>query len=97
MAEGARQRSPQLLLEGNKENTPKPEENGVKNLMIMGMTEKEAAAAAARAVAEAECAIAEAEEAARDADEAEAKAEAAHIFAKAAMKSLKYRMHSQTR
>ncbi|CAL9246988.1 unnamed protein product [Arabidopsis halleri] len=97
MAEAARQRSPQFLLEGNKENTPKPEENGVKNLMIMGMTEKEAAAAAARAVAEAEFAIAEAEEAAREADEAEAKAEAAHIFAKAAMKSLKYRMHSQTR
>lgn len=106
MAEGARQRSPQLFSERNKENTPKPEENGVKNLtkfqvdgevVIKGMTEKEAAAAAARAVAEAEFAIAEAEEAAREAVEAEAEAEAALIFAKAAMKALKYRMHSQTR
>ncbi|EOA24466.1 hypothetical protein CARUB_v10017722mg [Capsella rubella] len=106
MDEVARQRSPQLFVEGNKENTPKPQENGVKNLtysqvdgevIIKGMTEKEAAAAAARAVAEAEFAIVEAEEAAREADEAEAEAEAAHIFAKAAMKALKYRMHSQTR
>ncbi|XP_010503654.1 PREDICTED: telomere repeat-binding factor 3-like [Camelina sativa] len=106
MDEGARQslRSPQEFLEGNKENTPKPEEKNLTKsqvdgevVIIKGMTEKEAAAAAARAVAEAEFAIAEAEEAAREADEAEAEAEAAHIFAKAAMKALKYRMHSQTR
>lgn len=107
MAAGAKQRSPQLFLEGNKENSPKPPENGVKNItkpqvegelfMINGMTAREAAAAAARAVAEAEFAISEAEESAREAEEAEAEAEAAQIFAKAAMKALKCRMHSQTR
>ncbi|XP_056857028.1 telomere repeat-binding factor 3 isoform X2 [Raphanus sativus] len=94
---GAEQSSPQLFLEGNKEN------GGVQQhltqsqgdgelFMIKGMTAQEAAAAAARAVAEAEFAISEAEEAAREADEAEAEAEAAHIFAKAAIKALKYRM-----
>ncbi|XP_010559167.1 PREDICTED: telomere repeat-binding factor 2-like [Tarenaya hassleriana] len=101
---GARQRSPQLLLEGNREDTPNVEENGVKNLSksqvegelfkIKGMTAQEAAVAAARAVAEAEFAIAEAEEAAREAEKAEAEAEAAQIFAKAAMKALKYRMRT---
>lgn len=102
MAEGSRQRSPQLLLEGNKENTPKPEENGVKNLttqvdgevMIKDMTVKEAAVFVARAVAEAGFAKEEAEETGREAMEAEAFAEAACIFEKAAMntlKALKYR------
>ncbi|KAL1195033.1 Telomere repeat-binding factor 3 [Cardamine amara subsp. amara] len=103
MAGGSGQRSPpRLLLEGNKENTPNLEENGVKNLtksrvdgevMRKGMTEKEAAAFAARALAEAEFAMAEAEEAAREAEDAEAEAEAAQIFLKAAMKALKYNMH----
>ncbi|XWS39855.1 hypothetical protein CRYUN_Cryun18bG0090600 [Craigia yunnanensis] len=55
------------------------------------MTPQEAAAAAARAVAEAETAIAEAEEAAREAEVAEADAEAAQAFAEAAMKTLKGR------
>uniref|UniRef100_A0A1J3DIK3 MYB transcription factor n=1 Tax=Noccaea caerulescens TaxID=107243 RepID=A0A1J3DIK3_NOCCA len=102
---GAKQRSPpqlQNLLEGNKENTPNPEENGVQNLTngeldkTKGMAIEEAAAACARAVAEAEFAIAEAEETAREAVEAEAVAEAAQIFAKAAMKALKYSMRGQT-
>ncbi|XP_024013637.1 telomere repeat-binding factor 3 isoform X2 [Eutrema salsugineum] len=107
VAAGAKQKSPQLMLEANKENSPKPEENGVKNLakpqvdgevlMIKGMTAQEAAAAAARAVAEAEFAIAKAEEAAREAEQAEAEAEAAFIFAKAAMKAFKFRMRRQTR
>ncbi|KAG2311610.1 hypothetical protein Bca4012_026068 [Brassica carinata] len=95
-AAGANQSSPQLLLEGNKENGV--QQHLTKSLvdgellMIKGMTAQEAAAAAARAVAEAEFALSEAAEAAREADEAEAEAEAAHIFAKAAMKALKYRM-----
>ncbi|KAJ0230443.1 Telomere repeat-binding factor 3 [Hirschfeldia incana] len=93
---GAEQSSPQLFLEGNKENGVQQHltESQLDGelFMIKGMTAQEAAAAAARAVAEAEFAIAESEEAAREADEAEAEAEAAHIFAKAAMKALKYRM-----
>lgn len=93
---GANQSSPQLFLEGNKENgvqqhLTKSQVDG-ELLLIKGMTAQEAAAAAARAVAEAEFALSEAAEAAREADEAEAEAEAAHIFAKAAMKALKYRM-----
>ncbi|XP_010550307.1 PREDICTED: telomere repeat-binding factor 2-like isoform X1 [Tarenaya hassleriana] len=100
-----RQRSPQLLLEGNKEeDTLNVEENGVSSLIksrvdeelfkIKGITAQEAAVAAARTVAEAEFAIAEAEEAAREAEKAEAEAEAAQIFAKAAMKALKHRMRN---
>ncbi|CAN8254821.1 unnamed protein product [Cochlearia groenlandica] len=107
MAAGANQSSHQLPLEGNKENSPNPEENGVRYLtnslvdgellIIKGMTAREAADAASRAVSEAEFAITEAEEFEREADEAEAEAEAAQIFAKAALKALKYMMHSQTR
>uniref|UniRef100_A0A1J3HVP2 MYB transcription factor n=1 Tax=Noccaea caerulescens TaxID=107243 RepID=A0A1J3HVP2_NOCCA len=104
---GARQKSPQLLLEGNnKKDTPKPEENGANILtksrvagelfMIKGMTAQEASEAAARAVAEAEFAITEAEEAAKEAERAEAEAEAAQIFAKAAMKALKVRIRNHT-
>lgn len=55
------------------------------------MTPEEAAAAAARAVAEAEAAIAAAEEAAKEAEAAEADAEAAQAFAEAAMKTMKGR------
>ena len=55
------------------------------------MTPQEAAAAAARAVADAETAIAEAEEAAREAEVAEADAEAAQAFVEAAMKTLQGR------
>ncbi|XP_076904159.1 telomere repeat-binding factor 1-like [Bidens hawaiensis] len=58
---------------------------------MKSMTPQEAAAAAARAVADAEAAIAEAEEAAREAEAAEADAEAAQAFAEAAMKTLKGR------
>lgn len=58
---------------------------------MRNMTPQDAAAAAARAVAEAEAAIAEAEEAAREADEAEADAEAAQAFAEAATKMLRGR------
>jgi transcription factor MYB, plant len=50
---------------------------------MRGMTKEEAAAFAAKAVAEAEVAIAEAEEAARVAEAAEADAEAAEAFLEA--------------
>lgn len=59
------------------------------------MTPKDAAVAAARAVAEAEAAMAEAEEAAREAEAAEADAEAAQAFAEAAMKTLKGRNNTK--
>jgi len=58
---------------------------------IRSMTPQEAAAFAARAVAEAEAAIAEAEEAAKEAEAAEADAEAAQAFADATTKSGKGR------
>ncbi|KAL2603750.1 hypothetical protein AAZV13_09G027900 [Glycine max] len=58
---------------------------------IRSMTPQEAAAFAARAVAEAEAAIAEAEEAAKEAEAAEADAEAAQAFADATTKSAKGR------
>lgn len=58
---------------------------------MRNMSKKEAAAAAARAVADAEAAIAEAEEAAREAEQAEADAEAAQAFAELAMKTWKAR------
>ena len=58
---------------------------------MRNMTPKEAALAAARAVAEAEAAIAEAEEAAKEAEAAEADAEAAQAFADAAMKTFNER------
>ncbi|CAH8364058.1 unnamed protein product [Eruca vesicaria subsp. sativa] len=94
---GARQKSPQLLLEGNnKKDTPNPEVDG-DMFMIKGMTAQDAAEAAARAVAEAEYAITEAEEAAKEAERAEAEAEAAQIYAKAAVKALKLRIRNHTR
>lgn len=93
---GARQKSPQLLLEGNnKKDSPSPEADG-EMFMIKGMTSQDAAEAAARAVAEAEFAITEAEEAAKDAERAEAEAEAAQIYAKAAVKALKLRIRNHT-
>lgn len=95
---GARQKSPQLLLEGNnKKDSPEPVDraNG-ELLMIKGMTAQDAAEAAARAVAEAEFAITEAEEAAKEAERAEAEAEAAQIYAKAAVKALKFRIRNHT-
>ncbi|CAJ1963049.1 unnamed protein product [Sphenostylis stenocarpa] len=58
---------------------------------IRSMTPQEAAAFAARAVAEAEAAIAEAEEAAKEAEAAEADAEAAQAIADATTKSGKGR------
>nr|CAD1824218.1 unnamed protein product [Ananas comosus var. bracteatus] len=60
----------------------------VESAQIKKMTIEEAAAAAARAVAEAEIAIAEAEEAAREAEAAEAEAEDAQAFAEAARSAL---------
>ncbi|KAF8101495.1 hypothetical protein N665_0205s0085 [Sinapis alba] len=104
---GARQKSPQLCLEGNNKNdSPKPKGNSANILtksrsegelfMIKGMTAQEAAETAARAVAEAEFAITEAEEAAKEADRAEAEAEAAQIYAKAAVKALKFRISNHT-
>ncbi|CAH2064582.1 unnamed protein product [Thlaspi arvense] len=97
--------SPNFMAAAENLTSQRPEENGVRDPsqsrvdgelnMINGMTEQEAAVAAARAVAEAEFAIAESEEAAREADEAEAQAEAAFIFAKSVIKALKYRMRSQ--
>ncbi|MCL7023910.1 hypothetical protein MKW94_027238 [Papaver nudicaule] len=64
-------------------------------LKMRNMTPEEAAAAAARAVAEAEAAIAEAEEAAREADAADLDAEEAHAFAEAAMMTLRNRNASK--
>ncbi|CAN8251460.1 unnamed protein product [Cochlearia groenlandica] len=94
---GAREKSPQLFLEGNnKRHPPNPEENNGGLFMIQGMTAQEAAETAARAVAEAEFAISEAEEAAKEAERAEAEAEASQIFAKAAMKALKFRDRNLT-
>ncbi|KAJ0241984.1 Telomere repeat-binding factor 2 [Hirschfeldia incana] len=93
---GARQKSPQLLLEGNnKQDSLEPGADG-ELFMIKGMTAQDAAEAAARAVAEAEFAITEAEEAAKDAERAEAEAEAAQIYAKAAVKALKFRIRNHT-
>lgn len=96
---GARQKSPQLLLEGNnKKDSPEPVALRADGelLMIKGMTAQDAAEAAARAVAEAEFAITEAEEAAKEAERAEAEAEAAQIYAKAAVKALKFRIRNHT-
>ncbi|KAL5706739.1 hypothetical protein ACHQM5_024867 [Ranunculus cassubicifolius] len=58
---------------------------------IRTMSAKEAAEAAARAVAEAEAALAVAEQAAKEAEAAEADAEAAEAFAEAALMTLKNR------
>ncbi|KAL0847588.1 hypothetical protein Bca101_020834 [Brassica carinata] len=94
----AEQSSPQLFLEGNKENGV---ENHAKSQVdgeafkINGMTEKEASAAAAIALEEAEFARAEAQEAAREADRAEAEAEAVQDYAEAVMKIWKDWMRSQ--
>ncbi|MCE2055175.1 hypothetical protein HAX54_042098, partial [Datura stramonium] len=57
---------------------------------MKSMSAEEAAAAAAKFVAEAEVAIAEAERAARIAEEAEAEAEAAQCFAEVASKALQH-------
>lgn len=57
---------------------------------MKSMSAKEAAEAAAKAIAEAEAAIAKAEVAAREAEEAEAEAEAAQCFADAAQKALNF-------
>lgn len=58
---------------------------------MRSMTAREAAAAAARFVAEADAAITAAEMAAREAEKAEAKAEETKIFAEAAKEALKHR------
>jgi transcription factor MYB, plant len=58
---------------------------------MRGMTKEEAAAFAAKAVAEAEVAIAEAEEAARVAEAAEADAEAAEAFLEAVTATVRNR------
>ncbi|RZC66309.1 hypothetical protein C5167_009995 [Papaver somniferum] len=62
---------------------------------MRNMTAEEAAAAAARAVAEAEASIAEAEEAAREADAADVDAEEAQAFAEAALMTLRNRNASK--
>jgi transcription factor MYB, plant len=58
---------------------------------MRGMTKEEAAAFAAKTVAEAEVAIAEAEEAARVAEAAEADAEAAEAFLEAVTATIRNR------
>ncbi|TVU34307.1 hypothetical protein EJB05_16138, partial [Eragrostis curvula] len=63
---------------------------------MKGMTKEEAAAFAARAVAEAEIAIAEAEEAARVAEAAETDAEAAKAFLEAVTATIKNRNSATT-
>ncbi|CAH8384342.1 unnamed protein product [Eruca vesicaria subsp. sativa] len=95
----AEQSSPQLLLEGNKENGV---ENHTKSQVdgeafkINGMTEEEASAAVAKALAEAEFARVEAEEAAKEADRAEAEAEAMKDYAEAVMEVWKDSMRCQS-
>ncbi|XP_056843943.1 telomere repeat-binding factor 3-like isoform X2 [Raphanus sativus] len=89
----AEQNSPQLLLVGSNENGVKKQGEAFK---INGMTEKEASAAAAKALEEAEFARAEAEEAAREADRAEAEAEAMQDYAVAVKKVWNDWMHGQT-
>lgn len=96
-----RRHTPLLLLERRQRVSPKVARDEADVLTkshidaelakMRSMTPEEAAAAAARAVADAEAAIAEAEEAAREAEAAEADAEAAQAFAEAAMKTLKGR------
>ncbi|KAF8098484.1 hypothetical protein N665_0266s0052 [Sinapis alba] len=96
----AEQNSPQLLLEGNKENGVENHTNSQEDgeaFKINGMTKKEASAAAAIALEEAEFARAEAEEAAKEADKAEAEAEAVEDYAEAVMKVFEDWMRSQTR
>ncbi len=61
---------------------------------MKSMSKEEAAAFAARAVAEAEAAIAEAEEAARAAEAAEAEADAAKAFLDAVVTTMQNRNHA---
>ncbi|KAJ7946173.1 Telomere repeat-binding factor 1 [Quillaja saponaria] len=95
-----KRRNPSMLrLDGRQQVSPKIDHSNILTksqididlAKVRTMTPQEAAAAAARAVAEAEIAIAEAEEAAKEAEEAEADAEAAQAFAEAATKTLKGR------
>ncbi|XP_024017870.1 telomere repeat-binding factor 1 isoform X2 [Morus notabilis] len=96
-----RRTSSSLLFEGRLRDSPNFDKDETFALMksqidlelaqMRTMSKKEAAAAAARAVADAEAAIAEAEEAAREAEQAEADAEAAQAFAELAMKTWKAR------
>ncbi|XP_047307322.1 telomere repeat-binding factor 1 [Impatiens glandulifera] len=90
--------SPILFQEGRSRSSPKLDMDEIPVLTkaqvdlelakMRKMTPEDAAAAAARAVADAEAAIAEAEEAAKEAEAAEADAEAAQAFAEAAVKTL---------
>ncbi|KAG8051485.1 hypothetical protein GUJ93_ZPchr0001g29856 [Zizania palustris] len=77
-------------INNNVKQLSKPEVDAELDKM-KGMSKEEAAAFAAKAVAEAEVAIAEAEEAARDAEAAEAEAEAAKTFLDAVMLTMQNR------
>ncbi|KAK4360620.1 hypothetical protein RND71_019572 [Anisodus tanguticus] len=90
----------QSLLMGGKHDSTMVEKNETRILtkaqvdadleQMKSMSAEEAAAVAARFVAEAEVAIADAERAARIAEEYEAEAEAAQCFAEVAMKALQH-------